>query len=210
MKLINSSMNKQPFSLLLICLLFSLAATAQPAKTANTDSTQIRNSIMTFYNWYNKNYTKLQSFTLYTSIKKKEMPPYRINWKEAERYLNYLRTSVPNIGEEFITNQRIFFKQCDSAFKVDLEDEIPYGFDYDWYTNSQEEPQLLVDELKKSKQWVTTVKGNDATVDVLGFYMDNGNRVETVVMCFAMKKEKGKWKIAKIGCPYTDPQENKQ
>ncbi len=79
---------------------------------------------------------------------------------------------------------------------------MPYNFDYDWYTNSQEEPQVLVDELKKSKQWITTVKGMDATVDVLGFYMDNGKQVETVIMCFGMKKEKGKWKIARIGCPY--------
>ena len=177
---------------------------AQPGKGVNSDSALIKNSILTFYNWYNKNYAKLQTFTLYTGTKTKDSPPYKINWKEAERYFTYLRTSVPNMGEEFIKNQRIFFKQCDSAFKVDVEDELPYVFDYDWYTNSQEGPEYLVGELKKSKQWMTTINGNDATVDVLGFYMDGGNKVETVVMCFGMKKEKGKWKIARIGCPYKD------
>ncbi len=193
------------FSFLFSALFMVLGATAQPVKTINSDSAQIKNSVITFYNWYNKNYAKLQGFTLYTGVKTKEGPPYKINWKEVERYFGYLRTSVPNIGEEYIKNQRIFLKECDSVFKETPEDEIPYGFDYDWYTNSQEEPQSLVDELKKSKQWITTVKGNDATVDVLGYYMNGDTKVETVVMCFGMKKEKGKWKIAKIGCPYTEP-----
>ena len=193
-------------SLLLIAFLAALLSAGQTEKTSIADSVQIRNTIITFYNWYNKNYTKFQAFTLYTSVKTKEGPPYKINWKEAERYFIFLRTAVPGLSEAFIKNQRIFFKQCDSAFKVNTEDEIPYGFDYDWYTNSQEEPQWLVDELKKSKQWVTSVKGNDANVDVLGYYIDQGNKVETVVMCFSMKKEKGKWKIAKIGCAYTEPE----
>ncbi|MBL0152098.1 MAG: hypothetical protein IPP93_00875 [Chitinophagaceae bacterium] len=142
------------------------------------------------------------NYNLYEGIRSKDNPPYRINWKEAERYFGFIRSSVPQLGEEFIKNLRILLKQSDSAFKADPESDMPYNFDYDWYTNSQEEPQVLVDELKKSKQWITTVKGMDATVDVLGFYMDSGKKVETVIMCFGMKKEKGKWKIARIGCPY--------
>jgi len=74
---------------------------------------------------------------------------------------------------------------------VNTEDEIPWGFDYDWYTNSQEEAQVLIDELKKAKQWAMTINGVSASVDVLGFYTDNGKKIETVVMCFKMKKEKG-------------------
>ena len=93
-------------SILLFAGLFtSLISTAQPGKAINSDSAQIRNSVLTFYNWYNKNYAKLQAFTLYTGVKTKEGPPYKINWKEAERYFVYLRTSVPNISEEFIKNQ---------------------------------------------------------------------------------------------------------
>lgn len=192
-------------TLLFIVFFTAVVSAAQPVKSVNNDSVQIRNTITAFYNWYTKNYTKFQSFTLYAGVKTKEGPPYKINWKEAERYLIFLRKSVPWLGEEFIKNQQIFFKQCDSAFKANTEDEIPYGFDYDWYTNSQEEPQWLADELKKSKQWIITVKGIDANVDVLGYYMEQGNKVETVVMCFIMKKEKAKWKIAKIGCAYEEP-----
>ena len=189
-------------SLLIIIFFTAVVSAAQPVKSIKDDSVQIRKTVIAFYNWYNKNYTKLQSFTLYTGVKTRVGPSYKINWKEAERYLIFIRTAVPWLGDEFIKSQRNFFRQCDSAFKVNTEEEIPYGFDYDWYTNSQEEPQWLIDELKKSKQWVMTVKGNNANVDVLGYYMDQGNKVETVVMCFVMKKEKAKWKIAKIGCVY--------
>lgn len=188
--------------MLLLAMIMALFSVAQAGKKINADSVLIRNSIMSFYNWYLKNDSKLNSFELYQSLKEKFSPPYKINWKEAEKYFAFIRSSVPQLGETFIKNQRAFLKQCDSAFKVDLEDDIPYGFDHDWYTQSQEDPKWLVDELKKSKQWVMTIKGTDASVDVLGYYTDNGKKTETVVMCFEMKNEKGKWKIAKIGCPY--------
>lgn len=176
---------------------------AQPVKPVNNDSAVIHTTIMNFYNWYNSNYQKFMAFKLYNGTGKlKDNPPYRINWKEAERYFNFIRSTVPQLGEAFIKSLRTLLLQSDSAFKVDTEDDIPYNFDYDWYTNGQEEPQVLIDDLNKAKQWPTSVKGNDATVDVLGFYLDNGKQVETVVMCFAMKKEKGKWKIARIGCEY--------
>jgi hypothetical protein len=162
------------------------------------DSAAIRNTVMEFYDWYNKNYTKFEAYTLYTSIKKKDNPPYKMNWEEVEKYLTFIHESVPQLGEAFINNQRQFFRQCDSAFKVDVEDDIPYGFDYDWYTNSQEEPQVLIDELNQSKQWVTTVNGDDAHVTVKGIYMDNGKQTETTVINIDLKKEKGKWTIARI------------
>jgi hypothetical protein len=180
-----------------------ISVQAQSIKNSTGDSAVIHTTITNFYNWYNKNYQKFNSYNLYTSIKTKDNPPYKINWKEADRYFNFVRT-VPQLGEEFIKNLRIMLKASDSAFKVDLEDEIPYNFDYDWYTNSQEEPQWLIDELKKATQWATAVKGMDATVDVLGYYMEGNKKVETVVMCFQMKKEKGKWKIAKIGCAFAE------
>jgi hypothetical protein len=189
---------------ILVCLLAATGMT-QPAATFKSDSTQIRATVLSFYNWYMKNHARLNSFELYTGIKTKDAPPYKINWKEAEKYFAYIRSSVPQLGEVFIANQRAFLKECDSAFKEDPEGDVPYGFDYDWYTNSQEDASYLVDELKKSKQWVTTVNGSTADVDVLGYYMDGTRKIETVVMCFTMNKQKGKWRIAKIGCPYTDP-----
>jgi hypothetical protein len=95
------------------------------------DSAEIRTVIIDFYNWYNKNDAKLQEYHLYSGIKKKDAPPYKINWDEVTKYQDFIRSSVPQLGEEFLKNQKHFFEKCDSAFKADVNDEIPYGFDYD-------------------------------------------------------------------------------
>jgi|CXWL01.1.fsa_nt_gi hypothetical protein len=171
------------------------AVTQYPA----IDSTEIRKVITDFYNWYNKNYTKFQEYNLYSSIKKKDMPPYKINWDEVEKYHDFIRTSAPQLGEEFIKNQKHFLQQCDSAFKVDVEDDIPYGFDYDWYTNSQEDAQYLVDEINKIRHWPISWSGDYAIVDVKGGYDNNGKQEIATFVTIAMKKENGQWKIAKIG-----------
>ena len=170
-------------------------AVADPVK----DSVEIRKTITDFYNWYNKNYEKLQVYKLYSSLKKKDLPPYKINWDEVEKYQQFIRTSVPQLGEEFISNQKKFFQQCDSAFKVDINDELPYGFDYDWYTNSQEDAQYLVDEINKNKPWPISITGENAFVEVRGDFDDNGKKQATSFLTLYMKKEDGQWKIAKVG-----------
>ena len=204
---------KKTFMLLLMLSLLGNAGFAQPV--SKSDSTQIRSTIMSFYNWYLKNQHKLNSFELYKGVKVKDQPPYKINWAEANKYFAFIRSSVPQLGEEFINNQKLFLKECDSAFKADTEGEIPCGFDYDWYTSSQEDAGWLIDELKKSNQWVITTTGEHANVDILGYYMDGDKKVETVLICIAMKKEKArpvektsqkKWKIARIGCAYVAPE----
>lgn len=173
--------------------------TAEVAQDAAKDSTAIRKLITDFYNLYNKNYSTFQAYNLYSSSKKKGMPPYKINWDQVEKYQNFIRTSIPQLGEEFIGNQKRFFRQCDSAFKVDVEDELPYGFDYDWYTNSQEDAQYSVDEINKPTAWLITRSGDYATVEVKGWYDNNGKKALTAFITLTMKKENGQWKIAKIG-----------
>ena len=111
----------------------------------------------------------------------------------------FIRSAAPQLGEEFISNQKHFFQQCDSAFKKDVEDEIPYGFDYDWYTNSQEDAQYLVDEINKNKPWSISITGDNAFVEVKGDLDDNGKKTESTFLTLYMKKESGQWKIAKIG-----------
>jgi hypothetical protein len=165
-----------------------------PAK----DSAEIRTVITDFYNWYNKNYAKLQEYKLYSSIKKKDNPPYKINWDIVEKYQQFIRDSVPHLGEEFVVNQKLFFQQCDSAFKKDVEDDIPYGFDYDWYTNSQEDPQYLLDGINKSVTWIINVKGDRATVEI-GAPDDKNYVSSSLLIQLDMKKENDKWRIAKIG-----------
>lgn len=162
---------------------------ADPAK----DSAEIRAVVTSFYNWYNTNYTKLMKFDLYSGIKKKEAPPYKINWDQVEKYQQFIHDSIPQLGSAFLANQKHFFEQCDSAFKKDVQDDIPYGFDYDWYTNSQEEVQYTLDEIKKNN-WIITPSGADARVQIGGSKESNDSG-----LIIFMKKENDKWTIAKIG-----------
>jgi hypothetical protein len=174
--------------------------TQQPTATADPvkDSAEIRAAITSFYNWYTTNYTKLMKYDLYSGIKKEDAPPYKINWDGVEKYQQFIRDSIPQLGEEFLKNQKRFFEQCDSAFKKDVEDDIPYGFDYDWYTNSQEDSQYLLDGINKSAKWIINVKGDDATVEI-GAPEDKNYVSGSLLIQLDMKKENGAWKIAKIG-----------
>lgn len=177
------------------------AASGQPATVVTSDpvkdSTEIREVISSFYNWYDKNFAKFQTYDLYSGIRKKDAPPYKINWHEVKKYQQFIHDSIPQLGEEFNMNQKRFFEQCDSAFKVDVEDDIPYGFDFDWFTNSQEDTKYLLDEINKSLPWAITITGDKATVDVKGEYNNDGEKKTETTITIQMKKENGKWKIAK-------------
>ena len=100
------------------------AVTPDPAK----DSAAIRAVILDFYNWYTKEYKQLMGYNLYSGLKKQDAPPYKINWDEVKKYQQFIRSSIPQLGEEFLKNQEKMLQQADSVFKVDTEDDIPYGF----------------------------------------------------------------------------------
>ncbi|MDZ4795888.1 MAG: hypothetical protein SGI83_16530 [Bacteroidota bacterium] len=172
----------------------AMPATPDPAK----DSAAIRAVIMNFYNWYTKEYKQLMGYNLYSGIKKQDAPPYKINWEEVEKYQQFIRSSIPQLGEEFLKNQKKMLQQADSAFKVDVNDEIPYGFDYDWYTNSQEEPSYLLDGINKSQKWIILVKDDVASVEI-GAPEDKNYVLGSLILYLGLNKQKGQWKIAKIG-----------
>src|SRR5687768_17185 len=77
------------------------------------DTIQIKETILSFYNWYVPNWERLSQFKLYQG----EVPPYKMDWDQVNKLHAYIRSSVPQLGEEFITNQVYFLKQTDSAFK---------------------------------------------------------------------------------------------
>lgn len=189
------------FSLIVLISLITSSASAQAKPKPVSDSVQIRSVIMTFYNWYNSNWKKMNAFELYNGKKEKNyfLPPYKVNWKEAERYFSYVRKNVPHLGEAFIEQERKHFQWADSMFKVEPDSELPPGFDYDRFTNSQEEPEYLLNELKrKQNRWNITASVNTATVTVQSF--DAATKTYSHLYCAEMKKEKGKWKIAKTYC----------
>lgn len=162
------------------------------------DSADIKKVIMDFYDWYKINAEKFQKYKLYSGVGSNDDAPYKINWDEVERYHRFISTSAPHLGQEFIKKQRIFFQQCDSVYKLN-EYDSPYGFDYDWYTNSQEDAQELIDRLNEAGKWNIAVNGNDAKAEVMSYYDDNGKQEEELVIRILMKRENNKWTIAAIG-----------
>lgn len=174
--------------------LSTTTVTEDPAK----DSAAIRAVIMDFYNWYTKEYKQLMGYNLYSGIKKQDAPPYKINWDEVKKYQQFIRSSIPQLGEEFLKNQEKMLQQADSAFKVDINDDIPYGFDYDWYTSSQEDPSYLLDGINKSGKWIIKVNGDNASVEI-GAPDHKDYLAGSLLLYVGMKKENGKWTIAKIG-----------
>ncbi len=174
----------------------------QPAPDNRTgyaqDSADIHATVISFYTWYSTNYSKFNAYDLYSGVKKADEPPYKINWDVVDKYQQFIRDSVHWLGAAFLQNQQILFKKADSAFKVDVADDVPYYFDYDWYTNTQEDPAYLLEEMNKTKLWTIKVNGDEATVDIKGFDQ-NGTQAPSNVINLVMKKENGKWTIAKIG-----------
>ncbi len=165
-----------------------------------SDSTSIRITVTGFYEWYHTHYPSFNRFDLYSGLKKEDAPPYKINWEEVTRYQQFIRDSVPWLGDIFLQNQKRFLEQCDSAFKVDVEDDIPYGFDYDWYTNSQEGTEYLLEDLRNPvSRWDIDIAGNEATVQVNAERTFNNKKESYTAISLVLKKDNRIWTISKIG-----------
>lgn len=174
------------------------AETATITTTPADDSAAIRKTIVDFYAWYSSNYKKLMAYDLYSSIKKNNGAPYKMNWDHVDKYMAFVRDSIPQLGDEFLVNQKKMFEKADSAFKKDVDGDVPYYFDYDWYTNSQEEPSYLLEGINKSRKWIISIKGDDASVEV-GAPEDKNFVSGSLLLYVGLKKENGQWTIAKIG-----------
>ncbi len=178
----------------LVLLMCTLSGQAQNSKLTATEQS-VKKVVTDFYKWYAGNWKKMDSFKLYKSKKTKDAPPYVIDWKAAEKYFSFIRSKVPQLGETFISNQKLFFKQCQSDFDANPGEEIASGFDYDRFVGGQEDPALIIKEtiLAENNGWNVVIKGNKATV----FIFDNHNGAEGNKGKVEMVKEKGSWKIAK-------------
>ena len=192
--------------LLIVSMLLSVNfLQAQKVKKALPDSTQIKNTLTGFYKWYDANWQKLTAFKLYKGKNQNDEPPYRINWKEVDRYFAYLRKNSSHLSEAFIEEERERFKRIEQDFQNHPEEEIPSGFDYDRFTNTQEEPSYFLQELlRKDNQWQTYVNGNTASLSIAQPSFKEQPLATHHFFCVEMRKEKGKWKITRLDCDLTE------
>jgi hypothetical protein len=143
-------------------LLISMNALAQHKDASDADSIKIRQTVTSFYKWYNATWRKVDAFRICKGKNGKPGPPYMIDWKQAEKYFSYLRKNVPTIGETFIENERMFFMTAEEGFNQNPDEEMPIGFDGDRFTNTQEEPKFFWNILiKKDNAWAITIDASD-------------------------------------------------
>ena len=172
-----------------VLLLFTLPVSAQ----LNTEQAAIKKTFFNFLNFYKKNEVKFNSFKLYKGNGKENSPPYKLQWKEAEKYFAYLRSSVPYVGEAYIKAERLHFKQSERSFKEYPAEELPMGFDYDRWAGGQESIQYTYKWYTSPKnKFVIIITGNTAVLKI-----GSGSGEKNVLWSIVpFVKEKGKWKMA--------------
>ena len=188
---------------LLLFLLISGIGFSQ-ARNGRMDSSELaaKNTVTSFYKWYSSHWKKLDAFKLYRGKKSVDNPPYTIDWKVVEKYFAYIRKNIPQLGEAFIRNERLYFKQCQKDFDANPTEEIAIGFDADRFVGGQEDPALVVKEtiFYKKNTWQVKIIGNKASV----FVSDKHNTGEERKGVVELVKENGVWKIATMIRPVTE------
>ncbi len=190
------------FVLFFLVMFFAFSAFAQ----LNAEQAGIKNVFFNFLAFYKKNEAKFNSFALYKGKEKDNAPPYRIQWKEAEKYFAYLRSSVPYVGEAYINTEKAHFKFADSCFKADPQEELPAGFDYDRWAGGQESIEYTYKWYTSAKnKYGITLNGNTAILKIGSELLGGSNNEKDRYWSFVpFVKEKGKWKMADNVYPADD------
>lgn len=180
-------------------ILFTLPVFAQ----LNAEQAGIKKVFFDFLGYYKKNEAKFNSFKLYKGTGKENNPPYKIQWKEVEKYFAYLRNSVPYVGEAYIKAERLHFKQSDSSFKEYPEEELPAGFDYDRWAGGQESIEYTYKWYTSSKnKYRVIITGNTAVLKIGSGGGSGQKDIFWSIVPFI--KENGKWKMADNVYPADD------
>jgi tetratricopeptide (TPR) repeat protein len=96
--------------------------------------------VFKFFKWYFDN--KINELEL-TNWNDPNMKFYRVNFSATEKYLQKLQTTG-FVSKTYIENWRNYFKRRDEAFlKEQQNDGPPMGFEFDFITNSQENPEKI-------------------------------------------------------------------
>jgi len=181
----------------LLLILFLLSNICISNAQLNREQQSIKKVFFDFLKYYKTNEKKFNSFKLYKGRGKENNPPFKIQWKEAEKYFAYLRSSVPYVGETYIKAERERFKYSDSCFKADPDEELPMGFDYDRWAGGQESITYTYKwYTEKNNTYEVTLIGDSATLKI-GSAIEKDSKDKTRYWSMVpFKKEKGKWVMA--------------
>jgi len=99
--------------------------------SAENRSEECFNTIRSFLKWYKSNFSKILSIQLVDLHEDSTTAQYRVNFKNAEKYISVLR-SAGFFSERFLQEKLQYFKEADRKL-IDLKqnDGPPEGFDAD-------------------------------------------------------------------------------
>ncbi len=152
-------------------------------KSTQKDSSELIQTVIRFLKWYKLNYEKANDFEF---IKKDLKGNYQVNLDACKRYLDTLKSSGC-ISESYRKDWQKYFDDKAVYLTENPQNEgPPEGFDYDLVLITQE-PELVLDNIRKLKYKIVKYGGGKATVSLTGKF---GVDYE-----FEMSKSGKKWLI---------------
>lgn len=132
-----------------------------------------------FFKWYFDN--KINEMEL-TNWNAPNVKAYRVNFTATENYLKKIQ-SAGFVSQAYIDYWRSYFKKCDERFIREKQDDgPPMGFEFDFVTNSQENPEKVLPPDFK----LLGINGNKARVKYAGY------------LVYLLQQEEKGWKITGI------------
>jgi hypothetical protein len=144
-----------------------------------------------FFRWYKTKYDSLDHHIFPVATDFKNKAPYRINFKETEKYLSILQSSG-FFSDNYIINYRNYFKKIDLTLqKTKQNDGTVDGLDFDPIVHSQE-PESMLENLNNIRLTVVKFTANDITIKMRTQYNVN------TYLLYHLKSITGKYVIDKI------------
>jgi hypothetical protein len=147
--------------------------------------------LTSFLKWYKTKFDYLDHHIFPVNMDFKNHAPYRINYKETEKYLFALKSSG-FFSDDYISHYRNYFKKIDLTLQKTKQDDGPVdGLDYDPILRSQE-PESILENLNSIRLAVVKFTEGEVMVKMLI------TRTVDNYFLYHLKKIGGKYLIDKI------------
>jgi hypothetical protein len=159
-------------------------------KVANTgaadDATSISGCITGFYRWYARNGDSLNGIDFIDE----RGSHLKLDTVRLQNYFDFLKTSG-FVSDELLENEKRFYRACAAEWLNEQKDEVPSGLAADRFYCAQD----YVAPYDSGR--VSSVVSGDRAKAVLTLA---GQMGENPSFKYDMKRESGRWLIARLGC----------
>lgn len=121
------------------------------ATAASDTATPAVAAVRKFLNWYKQEHNGLDTILLVDFTGKGKTAQYRVNFPNADQYLQRLKASG-YLSDSYISHQQQYFKKADETLVAHKQKSgPPEGFDYDLVLFSQD-PDAVLQNIQALKQ----------------------------------------------------------